>query len=186
MNEYSSLKLRLYFTGLVTLAIWSLLAWNHFHGGVPSHHILARKDLPEISNWWGGLLLPLLTWFLLYRIHKRESINNSIKLNDTPFSLNVMYGFVAAVFFGVLLSTLFTFGSPLTSYILLSVFPLAMFFPIYRAEYLLGFVIGMSFTFGAVLPTAIGSILALFSAVLYLYIRPAIIYTVSKFVSIFQ
>ena len=71
MNEKSFFKTRLYSTVLVTVAIWALLAWDHFHGGVPSHHILAREDLPEISNWWGGVLLPLLTWFLLYRVEKR-------------------------------------------------------------------------------------------------------------------
>jgi hypothetical protein len=73
-------KTRLYFTGTITIFIWLLLTWNYFHGGVPSHHILKRKDFPEIANWWGGLLLPLLTWFLLYRIQKRISSANDGKL----------------------------------------------------------------------------------------------------------
>ena len=76
MSEKVFFKTSLYFTGIVTIAIWSLLAWNHYHGGVPSHHILHREDLPAISNWWGGLLLPLLTWFLLYRIQKRLMRDN--------------------------------------------------------------------------------------------------------------
>ncbi|MFZ4477382.1 MAG: hypothetical protein ACOYPR_19455, partial [Saprospiraceae bacterium] len=58
-------------TAIVTIVIFGLLFWQHLHGGVPSHHILQRADLPEISNWWGGLLLPVLTWLGLGRIEKR-------------------------------------------------------------------------------------------------------------------
>ncbi len=42
-------------TTVITLSMLVLLTWQHFHGGVPSHHILQQKDLPEISNWWGAL-----------------------------------------------------------------------------------------------------------------------------------
>jgi hypothetical protein len=47
------------------------LAWEYTHGGFQSHHILRRKDLPKLQNWWGGIMLPVLTWFLLNRIQKR-------------------------------------------------------------------------------------------------------------------
>ncbi len=50
MNKQQFAKLRLYATGFITIAIWTLLAWDHYHGGVPAHHILAKKDLPAISN----------------------------------------------------------------------------------------------------------------------------------------
>ncbi len=33
MTEKMFFKTRLYFTGIVTIAIGSLLAWNHYHGG---------------------------------------------------------------------------------------------------------------------------------------------------------
>ena len=181
MNERMFFKTRLYFTGIVTIAICSLLAWNHYHGGVPSHHILAREDLPAISNWWGGLLLPLLTWFLLYRIQKRIIHNNDEKSQVSKFSINMLYGFAGALFFGTLLSAFFTFGySDVPGYMLKGLFLLALFFPIYRAECILGFVIGMTFTFGAVLPTVVGSILALIGVVLYLCVRPAILYATSS------
>lgn len=45
---------RFLLTLVVVLCIWSLLIWQHFHGGVPSHHLLHRSDLPAVSNWWGG------------------------------------------------------------------------------------------------------------------------------------
>lgn len=173
MNEFLPLKTRLYLTGSVTIAIWSLLLWNHFHGGIPSHHLLARKDLPEFSNAWGGLLLPLLTWFLLYRIQKRAEKNDKTK---------ILYAFLSALTFGILLATSFTLGFKIEKYMLMSVFPLALLLPIYRSEYLLGFVLGMTFTFGGVLPILIGSILILISAVLYLLVRRGILYVISRVV----
>lgn len=175
----------IFLTGIVTFAIWTLLAWNHYHGGVPRHHILANKNLPAISNWWGGLLLPLLTWFLLYRLHKRIIRNRNENSETSIYPKHIFYGFAGSLLFGILLSVFFTFGYPdITGYMILGLFPLAMFFPIYRAECLLGFVIGMSFTFGAVLPTGVGSILALVSAMIYLYVRPGILYIASRFARI--
>lgn len=180
MNENTFFKTRLYFTGAVTLAIWSLLAWNHFHGGVPVHNILARKDMPSISNWWGGLLLPLLTWFLLYRIQKRITHNHDENSKTSGVPENIVYGFTGSLVFGILLSAFYTLGyKDIPGYMVNSIFLLALFFPIYRSEYLLGFVIGMTFTFGAVLPTGIGSIFALIGAVLFLFVRTLLL----KFVS---
>ena len=160
--------------------MWSLLAWNHYHGGVPSHHLLAREDLPAISNWWGGILIPLLTWFLLFRIQKRIIRSNGEKTKVS--SSLIFYRFAGSLFFGILLSAFFTFGyTDIPGYMLIGLFVLALFIPIYRAECLLGFVLGMTFTFGAVLPTGIGSLLALVCALLYLCVRPMIIYVTSMF-----
>lgn len=185
MHEPSFFKTRLYLTGIVTIAIWSLLAWYHYHGGVPSHHILARKDLPEISNWWGGLLLPVLTWFLSYCVQRRLIRNNARTSEPTQIPKAVIYGFAGALVFGILLSAFFTFGfSEPPFYMLIGALLLALFFPIYRAECLLGFVLGMTYTFGAVLPTGIGSILAILGAVLFLVVRPLLAFVSSKFVGL--
>jgi hypothetical protein len=82
--------------------------------------------------------------------------------------------------FGIALSTFYTLGyKDIPGYMVNSLFFIALFFPIYRAECLLGFVIGMTFTFGAVLPTGIGSIFALIGAVLYLLVRPLLLKIVS-------
>jgi hypothetical protein len=70
-SKFSFNKIGLIIVAIISVCIWSLLIWEHFHGGVPSHSFMARKDMPSISNWWGGLLLPLLTYFSLYRIEKR-------------------------------------------------------------------------------------------------------------------
>ncbi len=183
MTEKTFYKRRLYFTGIVTIGIWSLLIWDHFHGGVPNHHIMQQEDLPEISNWWSGLILPLLTLFLTYRIQIRLIRKNNDKSNTIIFPLKYTYRFLFAFSFGILLSVLFTHGySNLSGYLMYGLFLLALFFPIYRAECFLGFVIGMTFTIGAVLPTGVGAIFALIGAVLYLYVRTAIIFIVRKII----
>lgn len=180
MNEKMFVRFQLYTTVMVFVLIWGLLIWNHHHGGIPSHHIFADKDLPEISNWWGGFLLPLLSCFLLYRMKKRVIINKDQNLQKGNIPVDIIYGFLNSLIFGILLSVFFTLGySDIPAYMLVGTFVLALFFPIYKSEYIFGFVIGMTFTFGAVIPTGIGFILALISAFLYLCIRKGIVYIVS-------
>jgi len=176
MNENYLFRIRLYITGLVTLSIWMLLVWQHFHDGVPSHYILNRADMPAFSNWWGGLLLPSLTWFLLLRIHKRIVRHNDEKSGSKKHLISIIIGFVGALLFGVMISVAFMNGhEDTTSYMVLTLFPLALLLPIFRAEYLLGFVLGMTYTFGAVLPTGFGLLLVFIFAVLYYFIRPLIL-----------
>jgi hypothetical protein len=185
MNEKMFFKTRIYFTVTITILIWLLLTWNYFHGGVPSHHILQRKDLPEISNWWGGLLLPLLTWFLLYRIQKRISTANDGKSEGLNISKNIIYAFLGALCFGIFLSVFFTLGyTEIPFYMLIGLLLLSLFLPVYRAECLLGFVMGMTFTFGGVLPVGVGCILSLIAVFLYKVVRPGLLFIKSGFLNV--
>ena len=171
----------LYFKGIVTVGILSLLIWNHDYGGVPSHHILHREDLPKISNWWGGLLLPLLTWFLLYRIQRRIIRHDNGNSEMSKYLKHTIYRFAGFLLFGILLSVFFTLGfSEIPEYMIFGLFLISLFVPIYREECILGFVLGMTFTFGAVLPTGVGTILALIGVVLYQYVRTGIIFIIKK------
>lgn len=183
MDEKKFFQFRLCFTIVITLAIWSLLFWNHFHGGVPNHHILANPDLPSISNWWGGIILPSLTWFLSYRIQTSVIQNNNRGESSLSQSLATLsIRFVSAFLFGLLLAVFFTTGySQGSDYLVMALLPLALFFPLYKAEFMLGFIIGMTYTFGVVLPTMFSCIVALFSAVLYLLVRPFFLWVVAKF-----
>ena len=174
---------RLFFTIIVSIAIWSLLAWYYFHGGVPAHHLLARADLPKISNWWGGLVLPLLTWWLLYRVDRRIMRDSHGKSSEPQLRTSAVYGFMGGLLFGILLSAFFSWGhSDLPVYLLYALFVVALFFPVYRAECFLGFVLGMTYTFGAVLPTLIGSVLLLIGLVLFNIIRPGTWWVLSSLV----
>lgn len=170
MDDRQFLRLRGAATAWVAAAEWIFLAWQYFHGGVPSHHLLARADLPAISNWWGGLVLPLMTWFLVGRVHRRlvSQAGSSVRY--------ALSGFIAALCFGVLLSVFFTLGDEqITGAMFESLFLIALVVPIYRAEYLLGFVLGMAYTFGGVLPSIIGSVMALITMVIYCYIRAGLL-----------
>lgn len=172
-----------YVTAVVTLAIWALLAWNHYvEGGIPTHHILAREDLPEVSNIWGGLLLPLLSWFLLYRIEWRLSGTSTEATRQLAYPISVFYGFFGALIFGTVLATAFTLGyNDIPANMVMSILVLGLLWPIYRSEYLLGFVIGMTYTFGAILPTGFGSILLMVGAVLHLLLRPLFLWVLGLF-----
>jgi hypothetical protein len=167
---------RLYFTALVVLFELAHLAWEHFNGGVRSNHVLDRSDLPAISNGWGALLLPVLTWFLTGRIQRRIALHSGGKEAVSKFPASVVVGFVGSLLFGILLSASFANGyETISSYLFLGMFVLALLLPVYRAECVLGFILGMTFTFGAVLPTVVGSIIAAVSAVIHFFVRPVLV-----------
>jgi hypothetical protein len=158
-------RLRVGLTVFITLAIWALLMWRHFYGGVPAHHLLNNPELPRISDWFGGLLLPLLAWGLLGLTRRRLKATKSSGLKP------VLIGLVAGMAFGVAMSVTFFSGyESTTSYLFFGLLPLALFLPVHRPECLLGFVLGMSVTFGAVLPTLFGSLMALVTFVIHRFI----------------
>jgi len=151
-----SIKARILLTAIVTFLIWAHLAWDHFHGGIPTHYILHDPNMPGIPNWLGAIALPFFTWFLLYRIHKRiDSANNRESLKT------VFLRFMGGIIFALIISISFMNGIEVTDYVMGLIFILAFFFPLYKSEYLLGWVIGASYTFGAIIPIGFGSILAL-------------------------
>src|SRR5205807_2304018 len=107
------------------------------------------------------------------RIQRRMDRHFEEQAGAFPYPRGVVAGFVGALLFGALLSAFFVSGQEqITLYMAGSIFILALLFPIYRAEYVLGFVVSMTFTFGSVLPTVVGAILVLAAAALYRYIRP--------------
>ncbi len=181
MREKAFLRNSLYLFAAVAIGVWALLGWDYYHGGVPSHHFLASKDMPAISNWWGGLLIPLLTGFLLYRIKQRIYGRSNGCPGSPNVLMRVVYGFVGALLFGALISILFTIGkNEIAGNLMLGLFAISFLFPLHRPECLLGFVIGMVFTFGGVLPIIIGTLLGLIFLVLYDYLRPVLLYAYSK------
>lgn len=139
------------------------LAWEHLHGGVVSHHLLANPDLPAISNWWGLLTIPALTYFLAGRIEQRMA-NGVARATIVP-------GVVAALVYGALLAVAFVSKFESIDMVFFALFAVGLVVPIYRAQFVLGFVLGMTFTFGAVLPTIIACALAAYSALAHLIIR---------------
>lgn len=152
-------------TMTIAMVMAFLLAWQHVHGGVPAHHLLADPDMPALSNWWGLLTLPLLAWFLLGRIDIRRKA-------DPAAVPRMRAAFAGALLYGAAMATLFTAGhAGITNALAMSIFMLALFLPLYRAEYVLGFVLGMTWSFGAILPTIAAAVFAGAGAVIHLGVR---------------
>lgn len=164
MDKLTS-KSRISITVVVTLLVWGHIIWDYFHGGIPVHYVLHDDALPGIPNWVGGLVLPFFTWFLLYRIHRRmsgfEMLPASERLNA------ILKRFLLSLSIALSISVFFSLQIDIIDYIMLGIIVLALFYPLYKSEYLLGWVLGSSFTFGAIIPIVFGSILALMLFIVY-------------------
>ncbi len=167
-----SLKIRVTLTIIVTFLVWGHIAWDYSHGGIPTHYLLHDADLPGIPNWLGGLVLPFFTWFLLYRIHKRIDRREIPVTSDNLRA--VALRFLAAFLVAISIAVCFVNGIEAIDYIMGCIFILAFFFPLYKSEYLLGWVLGSAFTFGAIIPIGFGSLFALIFYIFY-RLRKAIV-----------
>jgi hypothetical protein len=177
MHQKSSFKkIGLAVVAIVSIAIGALLIWEHFHSGVPSHSFMARKDMPSISNWWGGLLLPLLACFSFFRLQKRLFSTNENKIIESKQLQSVVLLFVAGLLYAGSMAYCFvTDKSEINGFLFQGLFILALIFPLYRAEFFLGFVIGMTYTFGAILPTFIASIFVGLSYIAHKLLYPFVL-----------
>lgn len=176
MQSKNSIMTRIFLTSTVTVLIFGLLFWEYFHSGVPSHHILQQKDLPEISNWWGGLLLPVLTWILLGRIEKRLNKQDTFNQQNKNKNVKIIGLFLSGLIFGISIVVSFTNDYKLFLDNVLFVFlVLSLIFPLYYSEFILGFILGMTYTFGAILPTIFILIIAALGLLIYRFIRPIIL-----------
>jgi len=151
-------------TVAVALTVWGVLIWQYFHDGVPRHYLLHSSDMPSVSNWWGAILLPLLTWVCITRL------NDSGELKSARA---VLAGFFAAIIYGILLSVAFMKGHEETvSLMPPALLAVAFFVPIYQPQFFLGFIFGLITTFGAFLSAAFSVVIGLVSFVIYRYLRP--------------
>jgi hypothetical protein len=176
MNQAAFKKTGLALLAVISVGIWALLIWQHFHGGVPSHSFMARKDMPSISNWWGALLLPLLTSFSLNRLKKRLFLTDNNTLSSPKQLQSVALLFLAGLLYaGSMAYCFITDKSDINGILFQGLFVLALIFPLYRAEFFLGFVIGLTYTFGAILPTFIASVFASISFIAHKYVYPFVL-----------
>lgn len=153
--------MRLALTAAAGAAMALMLAWEHFNGGVVSHHLLAQRDMPSVSNWWGLIVIPVLTWFTLGRMAARGSARREL-----------LNGFIPALLFGALLALFFvTARQEWCGYMVMALPALALWVPIYRAECTLGFVLGMTFVFGPILPLIAAVLFASMGFLIYQAVR---------------
>ncbi len=124
------------------------LVYEDITDGIQSHHLLNDPELPLISNWWGLISLPLVGLVFGIRV---QSLAPNAGWKDFP--QDVWMGFIGALAYGALLAISFENDLiSITNIIFFGLFPFALVIPVYRAEIIFGFVVGMTFTFGGVLP----------------------------------
>jgi len=166
MHE-NSLKPRFYFTLVVIATVILHLSMEMMSGGIKTHYPLQRADLPPLSNWWGLVILPTIAWFTYSFMEKDSSVDGVLGLKKI-----VIYRLLCALIFGATLSAAFELGlGDMPLYLLLCSMFAGIFYPIYRFECILGFVLGMMVTFGPVIPTVTGSIVAIISFVSFNIVR---------------
>jgi hypothetical protein len=157
---------------LVTLAYWGLLAYQYTHGGVTGHSFLARDDMPTISNWWGGLTLPLVAYWLTGQVQRRLFACGPDAVRADGTLRIAAAACVGAALYGAAMATGFLTGYDNVSSFLFMALPLmGLLLPVFRAEYLLGFIAALSMVFGGVLPLIIATGVATMSFVLHATIR---------------
>jgi hypothetical protein len=139
----------------------AFIAFEYYNGGVKTHHFLARADLPGFSNWLSLFVLPLLGVVLAFRAKSGQAGPASSILSPTPAA-----GTAGSLAYGAALAASFHFGLEQVSLVLfLGLLPCAIAFPAYRAEYIFGFVVGMTSAFGSVIPLAFALFFATISYV---------------------
>lgn len=156
MKNQLSIKLRTVITGIMTLLMGIIIAWEYFYeGGVTAHYFLHSKDMPSFSNWWGLLLIPVFT-FLVTGFIKPYNDEGRTRYKQ------IFTGFSLVVLFGLVMSYSFIIESDFTLYLTIALLVSVFLLPIYRLECLLGYVVGMLFTFGAIIPILFGTLFWLF------------------------
>lgn len=171
MLDHSQIRWQI--VGLVAVAALAQLAWEHFNGGIQAHHLFQRADMPAISNAWGAVFLPTLAWFLSGRFLKRAV--------DARSARNIGIGFVAALLVGLALMAAFLSGLESASfYILLGAILSGLVVRVYRGEYILGFVLGMTVAVGPIIATLAALFIASVSAIAHLIVWPAVAWVVRR------
>ncbi len=181
MNENTLKMMKIYLIGSVSFYQFILLFWEHFNGGVVSHHFLQRSDLPVISNWWGVVVLPVLALLTVIRIDKRIKSQPVSSPSSNSFLKSALVSFLLMLSVTICQSFAFHLGyHNITMYLALLVLISGLFLPIYRIECILGYVIGASFVFGAVIPLIGILVIGLISVISNLLVKPIVLRIVRK------
>ncbi|MCG7537681.1 hypothetical protein [Pseudoalteromonas sp. OOF1S-7] len=153
------------------------LIWEHFNGGVVTHHLLMRADLPGISNWWGLLILPALVLVTGMHVQARLTAHAQDETARLKIWHNVQLGFCILLLFSLCQAIVFSLGwHDLAKYMLLGLLITALFVPLHRMEYILGYVLGACLLSGPAMPFVGVLLFTLVSVVSHFAIKPLIVY----------
>ncbi|WP_249331687.1 hypothetical protein [Pseudoalteromonas rubra] len=181
MNTQQLSRTRNVFLIVVLLLQAAQLIWEHFNGGIVTHHLLMRADLPGISNWWGLIILPALVWITGMHIQARLTANTQHDMVDNKAWRNIQLGFWLLLLFSLCQAIIFSLGfHTLAKFMLLGLLITALFMPLYRMECILGYVLGASLTSGPAMPFVGVMLFATVSALSHFAIKPLIARAITK------
>ena len=181
MNTQALEKYKPIFVVIIGILIGLHVLWDYYNGGIPTHRILASEDLPGISNLWGILTVPILAWVLISLIQKRIKKNNENIPNTEKDLIKIGIGFIGALIFGITMSVFWEIGlEEILQYLIFFPVVISLLTPVHLPEHFLGFVIGMAYTFGGILPIGFGIIIWIMALIVNKIFRTGIIFIVSK------
>ena len=163
---------------IITVIVFEIghLLWEYLNGGIVSHHLLNRSDLPAISNGWGIIILPLFTWFSTTRIKKQLTFQSDNLSMNGQIPREILVGFFGFLLISLCQSIAFEFGyENMMLYMALGILLLVLFTPFYKAERILGHLLGGVFTFGPVIPFIGILVFSVVSALSNLLIKPLLV-----------
>lgn len=161
----STRRLPLVMAAAALLLQAALLAWEHQHGGIRTHHLLRSATLPGVSNAWGLLVLPALAGWTGWRLQMR------LAHGARPAWLLLTMGLPLVL--GLVVSSAFMAGrEDLSTTVFMGVLLAAVLLPVARADCLLGWVLGMLLHFGALIPLLAGSVVLALSALVHQALLP--------------
>jgi hypothetical protein len=137
--------------------------------------------MPTISNWWGGLLLPIVAYVLTGRVQRRLQLFGTDAARADAALRIAAAAFVGAALYGAAMAVGFLTGYNDVSSFLFTALPLVgLMLPLFRAEYLLGFIAALSMVFGGVLPLIIATGVATMSFVLHATVRRGVRWVMAR------
>lgn len=171
---------KLYFTSFITLLVVLHLASEFFRGGVVTHYPLADPSYPPLSNWWGLITLPVLTWALLTA--RQWQVSRAQDATHPPEGILLQKNYLfSGLAFGLAMGLLWELGQEeILQYLILLPWVAALFTRIYLPETTLGFVLGMMYTFGGVLPIAFALVIQTIGYMIYKVINRGGIWLLAK------
>ncbi len=162
---------KVYFICLTALITALHILSEYLQGGVVTHYPLADASNPPISNWWGLITLPVLSWLVL-EAKQRTSVHRP-KSNPPVAGIPLQRTYlVGGLVFGLTMGVLWELGrEDILQYFILLPWLAAPLVRIYLPETTLGFVLGMMYTFGGVLPIAFALVIQTIGYIIYIVLN---------------
>lgn len=186
MLEFPNFQKKSLFTIATTSLVSLYLLIDYLKGHIPTHYLLANEDLPGFSNWWGLITIPLVTWIVLTLIERRKAIldKKGQLISVGAYYKTLRVRFWSALLFGAIAGALWEFNLPeILEYYILLPFLMSLVVAVYFPECFLGFVLGMLYTFGGVLPILIGTVILIISFLIYQIIGRGIKWLFSRIIT---